>query len=124
MVNRALMVKWIDALRSGDYPQIRGFLHTTEGLDCLGVLCDVVDPNGWNMEKPYTVKPSNIRPNPVPYYEFLYKGQTSTYTLPDALVADLGVEDNFAYYMVELSDKKGLDFNQIAEILERSYVVN
>lgn len=119
MVNRALMVKWIDALRSGDYPQIRGFLHTTEGLDCLGVLCDVVDPNGWNMEKPYTVKHRDTV-----YYEFLYKGQTSTYTLPDALVADLGVEDNFAYYMVELSDKKGLDFNQIADILERSYVVN
>ena len=119
MVNRALMVKWIDALRSGDYPQIRGFLHTTKGLDCLGVLCDVVDPNGWNMEKLYTVHNRDTV-----FYEFLYKGQTSTYTLPDALVADLGVEDNFAYYMVELSDKKGLDFNQIAEILERSYVVN
>ena len=119
MVNRALMVKWIDALRSGDYPQIRGFLHTTKGLDCLGVLCDVVDPNGWNMEKLYTVHNRDTV-----FYEFLYKGQTSTYTIPDALVADLGVEDNFAYYMVELSDKKGLDFNQIAEILERSYVVN
>jgi hypothetical protein len=43
MVNRELMLKWINALRSGDYPQIRGFLHTTEGLDALGVLCDVVD---------------------------------------------------------------------------------
>lgn len=124
MVNRALILEWIKALRSGDYQQTTGFLHTTKGLDALGVLCDVVDPNGWNIEKPYTVKASNIRPNPVQYYEFLYKGKTSTYTLPDPLIVDLGVEDNFGYYMVELNDKKCLDFNQIADILERNYVVN
>ena len=119
MVNRALMLEWIKALRSGDYQQTTGFLHTTEGLDALGVLCDVVDPNGWAIDKPYGVKGRDVT-----YYEFLYKGKTSTYTLPDPLIVDLGVEDNFGYYMVELNDKKCLDFNQIADILERNYVVN
>jgi len=123
MVNRALMLKWIDALRSGDYPQIRGFLHTTEGLDALGVLCDVVDPNGWNIEHPYHTKA--MKPYPArTYYEFLWKGVSSTYVLPEPLQDYLGVEHNFCYMMVELNDKRALDFKQIADILERTYIVN
>ena len=120
MIDRALMIKWIDALRSGDYPkQIRGFLHTPEGLDAMGVLCDVVDPQGWDIEHPYTHKNK-----PVVYYGFTYKGISSTYTLPTTLQDALGVEENFSYYMVEMNDKKCLDFKQIADYLERAYIVN
>lgn len=33
--------KWIAALRSGEYPQCKGALHTEVGFDSLGVLCDL-----------------------------------------------------------------------------------
>ena len=123
MVNRDLMLKWIKALRSGDYPQIRGFLHTTDGLDALGVLCDVVDPNGWDIDHPYHTKANNVYPART-YYEFAWKGVTSTYVLPEPLMDYLGVEHNFCFFMIELNDKKGVDFNQIADTLERMYIVH
>lgn len=43
--------KWVTALRSGAYQQGRKALRTTaDGKDsycCLGVLCDIVAPEGW-----------------------------------------------------------------------------
>lgn len=32
---------WIEALESGEYNQTKGFLKTSEGHCCLGVLCDL-----------------------------------------------------------------------------------
>ena len=29
--------QWLDALRSGKYPQVAGALHTDDGFCCLGV---------------------------------------------------------------------------------------
>ncbi len=123
MVNRDLMLKWIKALRSGDYPQIRGFLHTTEGLDALGVLCDIVDPQGWDIENPHHSAASRYYPART-FYDFTWKGVSSTYVLPEPLQDYLGVYHNFCYQMVECNDKRGMDFNQIADMLERIYIVN
>lgn len=33
--------KWVEALKSGEYKQIRDFLHTKEGYCCLGVACEI-----------------------------------------------------------------------------------
>lgn len=38
---------WIAALRSGEYQQGRGQLHTRDRFCCLGVLCDIADKNAW-----------------------------------------------------------------------------
>ena len=44
--------KWLDALRSGKYKQGRGILRRPDGsFCCLGVLCDIIDPNGWDEYK-------------------------------------------------------------------------
>ena len=46
-------VKWLAALRSGEYRQTSGALRCVEerevlvGFCCLGVGCDVLDPTGW-----------------------------------------------------------------------------
>lgn len=37
---------WLEALRSGDYKQGKGYLRTNEGHCCLGVLCEVAIANG------------------------------------------------------------------------------
>lgn len=37
---------WVEALRSGRYPQATGALHSREGWCCLGVACDVAVRNG------------------------------------------------------------------------------
>jgi hypothetical protein len=41
---------WIEALRSGRYKQGMHQLRTVENeFCCWGVLCDIVDPEGWNL---------------------------------------------------------------------------
>lgn len=52
MMDQELKKKWVEALRSGGYAQIRsGDLHTTKGFCCLGVLNVVKgsDPNDLNV---------------------------------------------------------------------------
>lgn len=43
-----LKQKWLEALRSGRYRQGKNVLRTSQDeFCCLGVLCDIVSPNGW-----------------------------------------------------------------------------
>lgn len=53
MMDPELKAKWVAALRSGEYKQTGGHLRycdlngNPKGYCCLGVLCDVMDPEGW-----------------------------------------------------------------------------
>lgn len=49
-MSKELRKKWIDALRSGDYEQGKGYLRQHDYFCCLGVLCDLVDKNGWDLD--------------------------------------------------------------------------
>jgi hypothetical protein len=40
-------LNWIDALESGKYKQTAWRLRDKVGFDCLGVACDLIDPEGW-----------------------------------------------------------------------------
>lgn len=46
-MNRELIMKWIEALRSGLYKQGKGQLRDGDDFCCLGVLCDVKDSSKW-----------------------------------------------------------------------------
>lgn len=50
-MTKELKEKWVKALRSGEYEQGRKRLKQIHFDDisycCLGVLCDLIDPNGW-----------------------------------------------------------------------------
>jgi hypothetical protein len=48
MLDADLANRWAAALRSGKYQQGKRFLRLGEQFCCLGVLCDVIDPTGWN----------------------------------------------------------------------------
>jgi hypothetical protein len=41
-LTKDIVLKWIEALRSGKYPQGHGALRSSDGYCCLGVLCDVL----------------------------------------------------------------------------------
>lgn len=47
MPRTELQQLWVDALRSGKYSQTKKRLHDENGFCCLGVFCDLIDPNGW-----------------------------------------------------------------------------
>ena len=46
-MNPEVKAKWVEALRSGEYRQTKGYLHRNGGgFCCLGVLCDVAVKDG------------------------------------------------------------------------------
>ena len=45
--------RWLAALRSGRYAQTTHSLRDDAGFCCLGVLCDVFDPDAWEHGKTY-----------------------------------------------------------------------
>lgn len=63
---KRLVRRWVRALRSGKYKQTASYLRRRDngkvGHCCLGVLCDLVDPNGWK-EKDGIFRHSKQGPN-------------------------------------------------------------
>lgn len=59
-MDRELKAKWVAALLSGDYSQTTGKLRRTDGYCCLGVLADIIDPEGWS--DPTKQKAVNLPP--------------------------------------------------------------
>jgi hypothetical protein len=72
----ALKTKWIEALESGRYKHSRLSLRNMAGYCCLGVLCDIVDPNGWD---------GNV---------FMYEEEGRGGYLPEKLRTDLGIQSD------------------------------
>jgi len=53
MMNKKIKRKWLTVLRNGSYAQTRGTLVDEDGYCCLGVLCDIVNPNKWGYNERY-----------------------------------------------------------------------
>lgn len=117
MIDKALMLKWIDALRSGKYAQTRGFMRTPEGFDAMGVLLDVINPKGWG-------EASKAHEGAMVYIPYTHKGCVYTFQLPYDISDQLGFYESDTFKMIALNDKQCLDFEQIADYLERNYLVN
>lgn len=49
-MNPEIKARWVVALRSDKYEQVKGQLRTQVGFCCLGVLCDLHDPAGWTAD--------------------------------------------------------------------------
>ena len=120
MIDRALMLKWIDALRSGKYTQTVGFMRTPEGFDPMGVLLDIIDSEGWG--EPFT--PAENWPSGKAYIPYKYEGNIYTFQLPYSVADSLGLYDSDMFNLIEMNDKRCLDFEQIADYMERMYLVS
>ena len=46
-MNEDIKIKWLAALRSGEYQQTKEALRAEGSFCCLGVLCDIVEPDDW-----------------------------------------------------------------------------
>lgn len=119
--------KWVAALRSGEYAQTRNYLAVTEvvkdslikpGFCCLGVLCEVAIENGVPLEV------DTINSKSFGYKEY----DEMSGNLPPSVkkFAGINVEsvlevpyEGDIHNLATLNDVYGLDFNQIADIIER-----
>ena len=102
------------ALRSGKYPQTRCTLADEDGFCCLGVLCDIVNPNAWEQYDEDGI--------------LHWYGETKR--LPDRVMTEAGILSGsfptVLYYgkpigLHELNDSELLTFNDIADLIEQQY---
>lgn len=131
--------KWITALRSGDYSQGVGNLMGEEDtFCCLGVLCDIYNPDGWDSVMPMSA------------YSFGYSGDDegdlsvddrsdfwdnthSETELPESFAAHLGISSGEQQTVIAFNDAvEGvrnplgihLTFSEIADIVEYGVLPN
>ena len=101
--------KWIEALRSGRYHQGQGYLRSVfqdpdgnrgdPALDkycCLGVLCDLVDPSGWDAGGSYYNK---------------------SYMPPRDILVEVGLRGEEASKLAEANDRWST-FGEIATLID------
>jgi hypothetical protein len=117
MMNPEIKAKWLEALRSGKYERTSSFLNDGRGMCCLGVLIDVVDPEGW--ERPQSG------------WVMGYKGETSFppydfceqvgIPAPKRFAPDFNelrvLENTITNKLAEMNDG-GASFEEIADYIE------
>lgn len=118
--NKENIRKWVDALRSGEYQQIQGWLGKPgKGFCCLGVACEVAIKDGLDLSKDtYVYEDVND--------EVFQYGPAETY-LPNAVGVDwLGLDDielgPDGDSPVHYNDALGYSFSQIADLIEEKYL--
>jgi len=106
--------KWVAALRSGKYKQVKRHLKSNNGFCCLGVLCDL-----YGKEK-----------------EILWEGEEKemflhkSTTLPEEVYVWAGLRGNEGdiknpekgegQLLTVMNDDKGMSFKQIADFIDRN----
>ena len=103
-MNAELKERWITALRSREYKQGTGNLCTVEYgtrfYCCLGVVANIIDPNGWV---------------PVDYnHDLRWHGNISD--LPDKIATGIGLYNQSV--LIEMNDDEEAGFNEIADWIE------
>jgi len=129
-MNKELIKRWVEALRSGKYQQGRLSLRNTSNqFCCLGVLCDIAkDELGldWILKEEWskyqidnncTVLPSSLK-------ELIGIGGCLGIIIDATkLSSEYGIPSDTKYTtLVELNDYWRLSFNQIADILEQQFL--
>ncbi len=105
-INKDLLVKWIAALRSGKYEQCRGQFRVDNLVEhnskycCLGVACEV-----YKADKPLFGYHCNLGYVPIEVGEAF------------------GFEEELQCHLVEMNDIEFHSFEEIADYLEKRYVV-
>ncbi len=123
-----LKAQWLTALRSGQYEQGRYALRTPSNkFCCLGVLCDIISPAGWNANNTIWENPEDPT-------------DMSSHLVPEGVAGEvLGTESVWGYMaanqngVLSFKDREGnylalsalndlgCTFSQIADVIEYSF---
>jgi len=125
-MNEAVKKEWIEALRSGDYFQGRGYLRQAESVEekyvkycCLGVLCNIYS-------KQENIKWIKVGMTDSTYDNYfaidVNKGCKDSGALPLVVAewADLRLSNPIVNgeALINLNDNKKLTFKEIADLIE------
>ena len=108
-MNPQIKQKWVDALRSGEYQQCRGYLRKEDGFCCLGVLCDLY------------IKENNVEWQHNEVDDYFYENHS--FIPPSSVVEWSGIADSNPFVNDEIDtlgglNDKGFTFNEIADVIE------
>jgi hypothetical protein len=103
-MNPELKHKWTAALRSGEYGQSSCVLKDDNGFCCLGVLCDIINKDGWAVNE----EGDNI-----------FDGEV--YLLSDNMRKIAGISDDDCNRLIRLNDVLKYTFPQIADCIDESF---
>ena len=100
----SVKTRWLRALRSDKYEQATNALQDGEGgYCCLGVLCDIVDPKGWNDDLVWTHKP---------------KQESGEVQLPGSFRKHLEISEREQSTLMTMNDEDEYTFEEIADWIE------
>jgi len=122
--------RWLQDLRSGEFKQGKGVLRTkSDEFCCLGVLCNIIDPNAWEgtvshwvdqAENEYGGKGADVEayiyPQPLSPTEDL-GGEVLHTFLSSKFLQEVGLKKSLAHALAELNDE-GNSFEALAEMIE------
>lgn len=101
-MNTEIKENWVAALENDKYKQATGSLRTPEDrFCCLGVLCDIVDPEGW--ERRYGNAPGGGW--------WTYNSNASALT--KGMLLQIDMDESFQWMLIEKNDH-GDSFKKIA----------
>ena len=130
--------RWVTALRSGKYEQGAGNLMGEEDtFCCLGVLCNIFDPSGWDCNEPkasYSFGYNMDEDDPSWDDQSDHWEDTHSDTeLPGSLAAHLGITSGEQQTVIAFNDAVNgvrnplgihLTFSEIADIIEYGVLPN
>ena len=108
-MNEAVKTPWLEALRSGKYSQTKGMLKGDDGYCCLGVLCDLKDPEDWH----------DRREDGESYgdFPFGYSKEMASELPPEDVHTWAGIDGEVADILATKNDG-GMPFSGIADWIE------
>jgi hypothetical protein len=112
-MDKKVKAKWLKALRSRKYKQTTLALHDSQGHCCLGVLCDIVEPDKWANDEVDGYKVHDPK---------AYRSDSGDSTdLPsDKLCKKVGLDLEVLDQLTRMNDTEGKKFYQIARWIERN----
>lgn len=123
-MNPEVKVKWLAALRGGEYKQGRGCLRKESRGEtrfcCLGVLTDLYiqeypENGAWTYHKNNRVGERHT------YYRFSYDEEEDAVPIPVQEWANIGLRGNFGNSSLVYKNDNGASFKQIANMVEEYF---
>ena len=124
MVNKALISQWCEALRNCKVKQARNWIKCeVDGelqIDAVGVLLDIIDPNGW-CDDPLSW-PGAAANKKLKYFVWQSGDMYTDISIPREVIKLLGVDEGLRVEIINLNDKRLMSFSEIADWLEKVYL--
>jgi len=102
-LNPEIKTLWVEALRSGNYPQGKDYLKKDGEYCCLGVLCEVVDleQETWNSGE----------------VKFITGDDWSTTNVPQDYADEIGLDPYWCDFLIGENDCRAT-FEELADVIE------